>query len=333
MNTDRKVMNCKTPCSKGHVGRLLLLAACLAAVSASAQTKLFEFGFNEGTGATTTSSINGIVGTLGVDGVTNSAPAFSSDSPSGRAGDYSILFAEGNRIQASDPAAAIAFDGTNTFTFQAWVKFSGMANWRSMIFDNNGPGARFAVSIMADRTLSLTTYGFVDGTSKAKIPDDGMWHQIAVVHEDGVGIKYYVDGILGDRVDYTDGVKIGGPQTYFHVGGEVWDWPNYGDMYNGYVGKIDRMSLTKGVVAAGDLDWRPIPGVTPPAPSLSSPKPAIEISWPTFPAGYKLQSTTTVDDTNSWVDVPNSPSTVGPGTYYYYGPSSSPKKFYRLLKP
>jgi hypothetical protein len=189
------------------------------------------------------------------------------------------------------------------------------------------------IALLGDRSIALTTYGILDMTSNAKIVDDGMWHHIAVVHEDGVEVRFYIDGILKDTVTYTDGVKVNGPSAYFDMGMEVWDWPAFGSGVNPFVGKIDRMSLSRGIVAANDQDWRAIPGVTPPAPSLASPKPAIEISWPTLPAGYKLQSSTNVADTNSWVDVANSPSSVGPGTYYYYGPVSSPQKFYRLLKP
>lgn len=339
-----KMTDCKLPTlCPWKLSHALFLAASLAAVSVSAQTLLFNFPFNEGTGTTTASSTNNLVGTLGRDGVADSAPTFSTDSPSGLAGDYSISFTnvvgayQGNRIHVEDPGLAIdvtdPITGTNrSFTFQCWVKFGEQPGARATLFDNNGPGMKVNVALIG-RTVALTTYGIVDMTSNARIVDDGMWHQIAVVHEDGVEVRFYIDGILADTVAYTDGVKVGGPQAYCDMGLEVWDWPNYGSGVNPFVGKLDRMSLTRGIVTANDLDWRPVSGVTPPAPSLASPKPAIEISWPTAPAGYKLQSTTDVADTNSWVDVANSPSAVGPGTYYYYGPVSSPKRFYRLFKP
>jgi len=339
LSTDYQMTFCRK-----HLRLTLLLATCLAVVSASAQTLLFNFPFNEGSGTNISSTVNTLPGTLGVEDVPDSAPTFSTDTPSGQAGDYSISFAsvvgayKGNRIRVADPDMAIdvtdPITGTNrSFTFQCWVKFGQQPETRSTLFDNNGPGLRANIAIMGDRTLALTTYGIVDMTSKAKIVDDGKWHQVAVVHQDGVEVRFYVDGILGDTVAYTDGVKVSGPQTYFHMGGEVWDWPGYGDMVNPFVGKIDRMSLTRGIVAPNDLDWRPIPGVTPPAPTLASPRLAIEISWPTLPAGYMLQSTTNVADSNSWVNVANSPSAAGPGTYYYYGPMATPERFYRLLKP
>jgi hypothetical protein len=322
----------------------LLLVTGLAVVSASAQALLFNFPFNEGTGTNIASTVNTLPGTLGVDLVPNSAPTFSTDSPSGLAGDYSISFAyvagdyAGNRIHVEDPGMAIdvtdPVTGTNrSFTFQCWVKFGAQPGARSTLFDNNGPGMKANVAILGDRSIALTTYGIVDMTSQARIVDDGLWHHVAVVHQDGLEVRFYVDGILGDTVTYTNGVNVGGPQAYFHMGMEVWDWPDYGSGVNPYVGKIDRMSLTRGIVAPNDLDWRPVPGVTPPAPSLGSPMPAIDISWPTTPAGYKLQTTTNLSDPNSWADVANSPSAVSPGTYHYYGPISSPQRFYRLFKP
>ena len=323
---------------------MFLLVTCLAVVSASAQTLLFNFPFNEGSGTNIASTVNTLPGTLGRDGVSNSAPTFSTDTPSGLAGDYSISFANvageylGNRIHVEDPGMAIdvtdPVTGTNrSFTFQCWVKFGEQPGARATIFDNNGPGMKANIAILGDRSIALTTYGIVDMTSHAKIVDDGLWHHFAVVHQDGVEVRFYIDGIVADTVAYTNGVKVAGPQAYFDGGMEVWDWPDYGSGVNTFVGKMDRMSLSRGILAANDLDWRPIVGVTPPAPSLTSPKPAIEIAWPTVPAGYILQSTTNVANTNSWVNVVNSPSTVGPGTYYYYGPVTSPQRFYRLFKP
>lgn len=339
----RETTVCTSPSGRARLLQTLCLTAVLAAASASAQTLLFNFPFNEGSGTNIASTVNSLPGTLGREGVANSVPAFSTDTPSGLPGDYSVSFSEvagayqGNRIHVEDPAMAVDITdpvtGTNrSFTFQCWVKFGVQPGARATLFDNNGPGMKVNVALIG-RTLALTTYGIVDMTSNARIPDDGTWHHVAVVHEDGVEVRFYVDGIVADTVAYTDGVKVGGPQGYFDVGMEVWDWPDFGSGVNPFVGKIDRMSLSRGIVSPNDLDWRPVPGVTPAPPSLSNPRPAIEISWPTLPAGYKLQSTTNVADTNSWTDVANSPSAVGSGTYYYYGPVSSPQRFYRLFKP
>ena len=160
-----------TFCRK-HLRLTLLLATCLAVVSASAQTLLFNFPFNEGSGTNISSTVNTLPGTLGVEDVPDSAPTFSTDTPSGQAGDYSISFTsvvgayKGNRIRVADPDMAIdvtdPITGTNrSFTFQCWVKFGQQPETRSTLFDNNGPGLRANIAIMGDRTLALTTYGII----------------------------------------------------------------------------------------------------------------------------------------------------------------------------
>ena len=554
------------------------LAACLAVASVSAQTLLFDFPFNEGTGTNVNSTTNALVGTLGVGLVdvgcdpfelpayqTNSDPSFSSDTPSGLAGDYSLAFDDigvdlgcgpqyaGERVRVDDAGGVVDVAdpaGTN-FTFQCWVKLAAQPESRTTIFDCNAPGLRVNLGINGNRTLLFTATGIDDVTSTAEIVDDGGWHHIAMVHQDGVEVRFYIDGILRDAVTYTNGVQTGGSQAYFNIGGEVWDWPFLGSMVHPFIGNLDRISLTKGIVMANDLDWRSVPGVDPLAPSLGvgittitslppvisvnmtdggsngaqagntagavlagyweeiapsgtalgttdlnnlvdhsgaasgvgliqsaavggwwnsdaypsgfsgsygndmygnfadtdfaytytfsnvnagvgtlydvyiysargftntgvtqfdvngetkflanestvgdytesgwssqalaeanpdsgnyvrfqnvsldalvvgingledltsggisgsvsglqivsvgpgAPAEVIDISWPTLPAGYKLQSTTNISDTNSWVDVANSPSAVGTGAYHYYGTKSSPQMFYRLLK-
>ena len=146
LNPDRQ-----TPFGWRNLRLTLLSATCLAVGSASAQTLLFNFPFNEGSGTNISSTVNTLPGTLGRDGVTNSAPTFTTDTPSGQAGDYAINFAyipgeyQGNRVHVEDPSVAIdvtdPVTGTNrSFTFQCWLKPGEQPGARSTLFDNNGPG-------------------------------------------------------------------------------------------------------------------------------------------------------------------------------------------------
>ena len=50
-----------------------------------------------------------------------------------------------------------------------------------------------------DRTVFITTLGIADVPSAAAIPDDGAWHHIAVIHEAGLELRFYIDGALGSR--------------------------------------------------------------------------------------------------------------------------------------
>ncbi len=255
--------------------------------------------------------------------VNNSGPAFSTDSPSGRAGDSSLEFGTGGRrVIVPDPNTAIRFD-TGDFTIQAWVKFQTPTG-RSVLFFNNGPGGAVSFSVNIDRTVFVTTLGILDRNSNALIPNDGGWHHIAVVHETGKEFRFYVDGILGDTQAYTSGVLIDTRTAdTFYIGAETGGGLPF-------VGKLDRLMVSKGIVAAEDLDYRPIPGVDPGAPELTI-ETKVEVAWPTLPAGYILQSSITPEVPASWTDVPGTPQ-ASDGVYRSYFPITSPKTFYRLIK-
>ncbi|MDQ6630502.1 MAG: endonuclease/exonuclease/phosphatase family protein, partial [Verrucomicrobiota bacterium] len=78
----------------------------------------FSFSLDESGGSNVVDSINGLLGTLGVNG-----PTWSNDTPSTQAGDHS-LFSDGTkRITVPDPAQKIGTNGVNgDYTLQAWVK-------------------------------------------------------------------------------------------------------------------------------------------------------------------------------------------------------------------
>lgn len=251
------------------------------------------------------------------------SPRFVKDSPTGGDTDYCVEFpAGGQRVTVPDPDATLRLD-TGSFTAQAWVKFGPQAA-RAVLFFNSGPGCAFSFSIL-DRKLFVTTLGIVDQPSNAAIPDDGGWHHVAVVHESGKELRFYVDGILGDTVPYTGNVLIDvRTDTQFYIGSE----PTGGLPY---AGKLDRLSVINGIVPAEQLDFRPVPGVDPGAPELTI-QTVVEVSWPTLPAGYKLQSTTDAGNPASWTDVATAP-TAGEGSFKYYAPVTEVKTFYRLIKP
>lgn len=253
------------------------------------------------------------------------SPAWVKDSPTGGDTDYCLDFNKTTapRVIVPDPDMAINFD-PGSFTMEAWVKFATVGA-RSVLFFNNGPGGAVSFSISPQRQVFVTTLGIVDMPSNAVIPDDGGWHHIAVVHESGKELRFYVDGILGDTIAYTSNVLLNTrTDTTFYVGCEPWGTLPF-------AGRMDRLRITKGVVAADKLDFRPIPGVDPSAPELSI-RTVAEISWPTLPAGYKLQSTANPADPSSWAFTTNTLYT-SEGTYRCFVPTSAAKMFYRLIKP
>ncbi len=229
------------------------LAAVLAAASASAATKaLFDFEFDEGSGTKITDSINSLVGTPGNPG---NPPIFISDTPSGKAGDFALQFTNGQYMIVNDPSKKLQLDTNNpSFTLQAWVKFSGNPSGRMVFFYNNGPGGAVSFSVNTDRTIFVTTLGIKDQSSTAAIPDDGNWHHIAVIHENGVAFTFYVDGVLSDTEPYTSGVLLNRStaQSFFSIGSE----------WNGalqYTGAVDRLKMTSGMLNPDELDYQAVP--------------------------------------------------------------------------
>ncbi|MBI4660883.1 MAG: LamG domain-containing protein [Verrucomicrobia bacterium] len=224
---------------------LVLICSGLAANSVSAQT-LMEFNFNEGTGSTVTSSEGKLVGTF------VGTPTFSSDSPSGLEGDFSMQFATGQRVTVPDPTKLLALDTANPhFTIQAWVKFATPTG-RSVFFYNNGPGGAVSASVFTDRTAYVTTLGVKDQQSSATIPDDGKWHHMAVVHEAKKEFRFYIDGQLADTVAYTGSTIFTRTNQVFYIGAE----------HNGglqYVGLLDRLRYSKGMLAPEQLDSKATP--------------------------------------------------------------------------
>jgi hypothetical protein len=253
------------------------------------------------------------------------APTFTSDAPTGSSSDYALEFTgNGKRVVVADPDTAVSFVDDNSFTLEAWVKYDILPGARAVLIMNNAPGGAFSFSVTADHKLFVTMLGIVDQPSTASIPNDGGWHHVAVVHDNGKEFRFYVDGILGETVAYVGGVIFTRTDASFSIGAE-----SGGALP--YVGKLDRLRITRGVVPAEKLDFRVIPGIDPGAPSLTI-RTMVEIGWPTLPAGYKLQTSTNPTDAASWSFSTNTP-TASEGMFKYYVQPGGAKSFYRLIKP
>ena len=229
----------------------LLSAAVLTSTGPlSAATSLIEFGFDEGSGTQVLDSINSLVG---VPGSTTNAPTFVSESPSGKVGDTAIHFEAGQYFTVNDPDTRVMLNANNpSFTLQAWVKILGSPSGREVFFYSNGPGGALSFSVNTDRTVFVTTLGIADVSSQAAIPDDEAWHHIAVVHESGKELRFYVDGVLGDTVEYTSGVNFTRTQTLFSLGAE----------WNGalqFIGSVDRLKISSEMLSAEQLDFKAVP--------------------------------------------------------------------------
>jgi hypothetical protein len=227
-------------------------AACLGLMppARSAASSLLAFDFDEGEGSHVTDSINALSG--GPNDPAN-PPMFATDSPSSKTGDTSVHFELGQYFVVDDPDTRLKLDQNNpSFTLQAWVKFSGFPAQRMVFFYSNGPGGAISFSVNNNRTVHVTTLGIADVASQAAIPDDGDWHHIAVVHENGVELRFYVDGVLRDTVPYTGSVNFSRTQKLISIGAE----------WNGalqYVGSLDRLKVSSGILTPEQLDSQAAP--------------------------------------------------------------------------
>lgn len=239
-----------------HPRKLLCLSVLTATLSlaatGSAATDLVAFGFDEGSGTKITDSVNSLVG---FPGNPANPPTFVTDSPSGRPGDTAMHFETGQYMTVEDPDTRIQFDKDNpSFTLQAWVKFDGNPAGRMVFFYTGGPGGAVSFSVNTDRTVFVTTLAIADVSSGAAIPDDGKWHHIAVVHENGKELRFYVDGVLGDTKEYTGGMYFNRTQKLFSIGAE----------WNGalqFTGSVDRLKVTSGMLTPEQLDFKAAPPI------------------------------------------------------------------------
>jgi hypothetical protein len=213
-------------------------------MAASAATPILDFDFDYNNVGYVRDSVNNLVGSPAGE-----PPTSITDTPTGIAGDRAIQFEPGQYIRVEDPGTAMQLDPANpSFTLQAWVKFSGLPAGRMVFFYSNGPGGAISFSVTTDRSVFVTTLGILDANSTAVVPDDGQWHHIAVVHENGVELRYYVDGELLHTREYTSGVIFTRTQNFFTIGAE----PGGGLQF---VGALDRLKVTSGILTPQEMDF------------------------------------------------------------------------------
>jgi autotransporter-associated beta strand protein len=217
----------------------------------------FYLRFDEGSGTNVTDSVGGLKGTMGTG-----APVWSTNAPSGMAGDFSLFFNGSKTLTIPDTKQIIGTNGVNdSYTLQAWVKVA--VNYapaqRAIMFQyDRRPG--FSFSINTNRTLHTTAFKVLDIPSGATLPNDGQWHHVAVVHTDGANMKFYIDATLAATVAYTNG---SGYRTSSAI--TIGSDPDGANPFTGYLARVkfDSRALT-----ASQLDYPAVP----PAQRSSAPE-------------------------------------------------------------
>lgn len=182
---------------------------------------------------------------------TAGAPEVVTDTPSGVEGDYSLYFSDGAQCSVNDPNKVMDVGGTgNNWTIEAWVKYpDGDFTDRKIIFYYGPGGISFSLSGNNPRRVFVTTLRIADfsSTSAEVTPDE--WHHVAVVHQDGVSLSFFVDGELIEEDPYTSGTR-NADVNVMNIGSE----PNGVMPITGW---IDRIRVSDTALTAAELDSNP----------------------------------------------------------------------------
>lgn len=249
-------------------------------------------------------------------------PATSEDNPMGAENDFSLALDGSATAYYADTEGMLNFDDSD-FTLQAYVKFDTFTAPAKIIIASYGLPGGYSFWVTTERKVGATTYGILDFFSEATVPDDGGWHHIAVVHENGVEARFYVDGVLGDTIAYTRGVNTTA-DTNLYVGfetvtGEI--------VLNAFNGNIDRLIVTGAALAPEQLDYT-APEVGPEL-TVTLTAEGLQISWP-IAEGFAIETKMSVDETE-WTVVEGE-VTVDGGTASIIVPATMSQQIFRAKK-
>lgn len=218
----------------------VLLAGALATISAVGQTTLASFQFNEGTGRTTTSATNTLVGSLGIPVNAAEIPLSVTDTPSGATGDRAVQMPLNGYLVVDDSVNPILNLRSNAMTLEAWVKHDiGFPNQYEGIM---AYGSSYKLGLDSGQII-FTLFGVVDIPSGFYLTGDS-WHHVAVTYEPGVGVTFYMDGVPS-TVAETRPMRAF-QNNIFSIGAE--------GLGGSILATLDRVRVHTGLLTADQLD-------------------------------------------------------------------------------
>ena len=199
-------------------------------------------------------------------------PTWSSDSPTGLSGDFSLGFLKEAALTKEFVPAAYGANPVNlganntNYTLQAWVKLpTGPFENRRLIYRTDGPAPRASLSINATRGLHTTLYGNTDFASSVIVPNDNRWHHVAAVMEGYARVRFYLDGVLRQTMNRT---ATGVPSS--STGNQIYIGKESETVF--FRGLVDRVIINNNALTNSDaapIDYPAIPGL-PVFPTLAS---------------------------------------------------------------
>ena len=179
---------------------------------------------------------------------------------------------------SSETGLAAGFDGSddyvetpNTvggdFTLEAWINTTDDSPGGTHAYDGNGilwsdvtgDDDDFVVAVLDDR-LAFTTGNPDETVTGGPLLNDGRWHHIVAVREQGVGVSVYVDGnLIGTGSTNNNSLTA---NSEIHIGGNTLD-------ERFFDGRIDEVAYYTSVLGADRVaahyDAAALPAVALPA--------------------------------------------------------------------
>jgi hypothetical protein len=252
-----------------RIHNALLTADQLDSVAATPKstypTTLVHYDFNE-PALPSTNSVGPAMPAMDAFATLGSAvgPTWSSDSPTGLPGDFSLGFLTESPSTKEFAAAPYGSNPVNlgvnntNYTLQAWVKLpTGPFENRRLIYRTDGPAPRVSLSINANRGLHTTLYGNTDFASSAIVPNDNRWHHVAAVMEGFARVRFYLDGILRQTINRTATGTLGST-----TGNQIYIGKESETVF--FRGLLDRVIINNDVLtnsAAAPIDYPAVPGL------------------------------------------------------------------------
>lgn len=202
---------------------------------------------------------SGIVGkwnfdTSAGDPLLNSLPGafnFSTSTPTGQG--RSLTTGRGQPIAYhADDDQRFSFHGSSTIAL--WVRpTTAPDNAAGEYLVQYGGAGGYVLWLAQGRRLTYTIPGRGEAASTVVLPSDGNWHHVAIVHNAGRDVGFYLDGHLRQSLSFTIGA--GTPtHTMLQVGSAVAGTPFY------FNGLIDDLIVANSVLQPADFLLSSPPG-------------------------------------------------------------------------
>ncbi|MFB3786068.1 MAG: LamG-like jellyroll fold domain-containing protein [bacterium] len=221
------------------LGCAALVLAVLPAGHAQQPGDVYMWEFNEGGGDTVTDNSGAFPAQVGLPLDSTQAPASSPDSPSGAAGDRSVVVNGGLTVDDTDGPVLAIQDGP--ITMEAWIRLQGLNATNGIL----AYGASYKMGIN-NGMFVWTFYGVEDVDSGVPIEADDTWHHVAMAWEPGVGVHFYLDGQLAGTTETANTGRA--PQnSLLNIGSETAGG-------SPLAGQIDRARIHHALLDVAQLD-------------------------------------------------------------------------------